>query len=1038
MEPRRLGEGRSGSSRGSRGSGSHVAGRPHSSSSSTLSDTSSSQGLGARSGVPGSGGGSGSGSASRLTVDALAAAADQQLASGLAAAEEQLKQSTPSSKSDTAESETRDSLKATQQFSSDTGVSQTLSDQQKKFGQQYGRGGSRSSSSVSGAKGASSGTHSSSARQSQVLDPAQYSSATSNKRLIADLQAQLMSAEGDRVMDATVVESVTKIIEDSHGKAATEGAQNLVADLAGRLQTALIDVLDEDRKNEMLHQNNLRLQESAKEEEAKLLEEKAKTTGLEQEIADVKKEAALARAEAAEKVAGIAARTEARADLDAILQSTPTTESEKAEQAAAILLFQKQREGLLPVVGKTKVKSIIPDVDDQIGAGEGNVDDLHQADINDVLYKLDASTAAKEEVTLREHKRKVASLAMRLSASRESQRHMAEQLSQLRMEMLSGKSQESGGSSSSSSSSSRGGGGGNLDMSYRRRPPQPQRTAPPKMLSAIDEEGDDNESIGGGGSAAGGSAVYSGAISSEGDAIADQRDFDDGIQFHEREPAVPGPAGSLISEHEKQKDNKIESLTTQLIEVHLAKAELKEDMKDSEAQLAAKVDRLQNLLESSEAKNDAKENELWRLQCKTASESKIASTVETLQSQLNQQKQEKDRLQVVVEEKDKSQAEETSQLHEEIHEAKESKRIALIRFEDLKQEMANAAARHEKMIEGLKAQIKAQQSSSGVSPGGDGGEEDDEGVPIVGSAEETASVRKDLLATVEERNMLTHTLEWKEVQWKTKLETMEMEHAADMAEIKKKHKEQVATLKKQMKEQMAEATRDLQQKLLAAQSSVGKAAAAKAEQTQSVWTILAASMRCPTRAAVGDTDGGDGSIGAACAQDVTWRVVNSMNAIMAVLCDFPNLAVKDASREASLVFGNLQGRTLVNMLSGSTRAMWLQKAIRTHQDLAEMHGGPESVPGFAIHPLGRLQFKEASGRSVDFTVTVSHLPAEPILGKPCMLLVVLEPMPGERQHSSKAQREIGGHQQASSSSVVSADVTPSDSVSNVMYNPHMW
>jgi len=135
------------------------------------------------------------------------------------------------------------------------------------------------------------------------------------------------------------------------------------------------------------------------------------------------------------------------------------------------------------------------------------------------------------------------------------------------------------------------------------------------------------------------------------------------------------------------------------------------------------------------------------------------------------------------------------------------------------------------------------------------------------------------------------------------------------------------------------------------------------------------------------------------------------------------------------------GTLVVALLASPTSAAWLRRAIVTHQNLASLEGSPGEVPGFAVHALGQLEFRESSGRPFEASVTVAHLPAEPRLGKAATVAVVVEPLlrkgrpergdGGRRGQGSSHGVRAGSAVMSQAASAVSDDVLPSDSASNI-------
>lgn len=550
-------------------------------------------------------------------------------------------------------------------------------------------------------------------------------------------------------------------------------------------------------------------------------------------------------------------------------------------------------------------------------------------------------------------------------------------------------------------------------------------------LTCIDEE-DDNASIDG-------SIAASGNVSSTGGIeVGDLKDFDG-----EGGDAEDGSPLARISEKQNQENlDLIQHLTKQLTQARAEKAELREDLAGSEAELANKVQRLTELLRVSREGNQSAQQEMATLKESMAGDDATRSAqLDTLRSLLmasETESESKDALyQELVEQvagKEAQQLLDAEAIKQELFRALEARRIASNRLEDMRLELEATQRRCEQSTAELR-QIRDQQSHGSIG--------DSTGV----SSAELEELRERLRNTVEERNVLAHTLEWKEVQWKSKIEHMELEHA----ELKRRQDQEVAALKKKLDDTVVDFKRKLdaaeQEKAHLAQSMQAAAAAAPQPAAPGPVNWLAL-LRCPSRQAPEGSHGSgyptfQGSpMDPAHCREVGWQLLTMVPTVIALLCDVPGLKVLGVSDGAKATWGEaLVNSLVVSLLASPTSAAWLRRAIVTHQNLAALEGSPGEVPGFAVHALGQLEFRDASGRPFESSVTVAHLPAEPKLGKAPTVVVVVEPLnKGKKPHhggdgqsrragSAFGTRSAAGHSTAMS--VVSDDVLPSDSASNI-------
>jgi len=437
----------------------------------------------------------------------------------------------------------------------------------------------------------------------------------------------------------------------------------------------------------------------------------------------------------------------------------------------------------------------------------------------------------------------------------------------------------------------------------------------------------------------------------------------------------------------------IKQLKDQLAQSRVENSELKEDFAGREAELESKVQRLTESLKSA----------------------KEAPTSVKLDVEASQEAQPAGQPNA-----------ELDALKHELFLAVEAKRIASNRLEDMRQELEATQRRCDQTTAELKLLRTKYDSMEGQLSKGSGAAE-----------AEVKDLKGKLRQAEEERNVLQHTLEWKEVQWQSKMEHLEFEHA----ELKRRQEAEVANLKKQLDDTVADYKRKLEdaereKAVLACSANSGGGQAAGGGG-------LLAFLRCPSRAEAASPSTTTGSNDPMHCREVGWRLLKLVPTGMALLCEVPGLRVLDVTEQAKVTWGEgLAGSLVVSLLASPTSAAWLRRAIVTHQNLASLEGSPGDVPGFAVHQLGRLEFRDGGGQTFDSSVTVVHLPSEPKLGKAPTVVVIMEPAlaPKPTRRAGGSRRSaIGGGTRAGSAvmsavggaSVVSDDVLPSDSASNI-------
>lgn len=483
-------------------------------------------------------------------------------------------------------------------------------------------------------------------------------------------------------------------------------------------------------------------------------------------------------------------------------------------------------------------------------------------------------------------------------------------------------------------------------------------------------------------------------------------------------------SGKEGEESDTEVQAKLKELTLELEQANKAKARLEADLANK-AETESKVKQLQELLQQTRERDREHSEQLARLQESAEVRHSINEEMKAQHDAQEEHGQERAQAQ-----EDEQQKIDVDILKQELFSANEAKRIASNRLEDMRQEMEATKRRCEQSTMELLAMRQNQQSmaESGVT------------------SAKFEEMKETMRSAIEERNVLKHTLEWKEVQWQSSMEHLELENA----ELKRNKAGEIAKIKKEMDKTV----QDLKRKLQAAEQEKEElmrrapvSAPGQPPSSASGMAGLLAALKCPSRL-TDAAGGGNAGVGqnspteAVHCRHVGWQLMTILPTSVALLCDVPGLKVLDFSEGARATWGdNMSGTLVVSLLASPTSAAWLRRAIVTHQNLVSLEGSPGEVPGFAVHALGQLEFRDSGGRHFESSVTVAHMPTEPRLGKAATVVVVVEP-PARKQHVP--ERGQGGRRAGSmhgaragsavmsiANSAVSDDVQPSDSASNI-------
>uniref|UniRef100_A0A6T1M5W8 Uncharacterized protein n=1 Tax=Alexandrium monilatum TaxID=311494 RepID=A0A6T1M5W8_9DINO len=557
----------------------------------------------------------------------------------------------------------------------------------------------------------------------------------------------------------------------------------------------------------------------------------------------------------------------------------------------------------------------------------------------------------------------------------------------------------------------------------------------PIRLHAIDE--DDMSSMDG-------SAAASGNVSSDGGVeVGDLHDFDENIGVSHL--IDQGPTSQVVKQVVQQKlemKSRIEELKEKLAEDHIAVDEVKEELAEKEARHASKVARLMDVVESTNMSRAKALEEVTEMkEALQVRDAEYRAEVKEMRDMLSSSEERYEALMKEQQEKASAPAapptcEAREPEHDHVREdlwqqlcgALEAKRIAEGRVEEFKRAMASMERQHSDTVAEMRQQLLV---ASGSSRGGPGGAD----AGAAAAAEELEDLRQQLRGSVEERNVLANSLEWKEVQWKSKVENMEMNHAAATSDLERRRGAEVKELTLRLEGELAEARQRLEDSQKERSKLEEKVREPVAPPSAPSWISR---LRCPTRGLPGASSSNIDA--AAYCQDVCWRILNMIQGTTALLCSINDYKILQATRTACMTWGSaaLHGQSVLTLVNGPSRAAWLRKAFQMHQSIADT--ASEGVPGFVVRDLGCEEFTSKGGQAFDSSVITAHLPAEPACNKEAALLVIIEPQSNQRGAPSAPAAPVpqpvgrvdprGGGNQSSAHSEVST-VDPSDSASNI-------
>jgi len=318
-------------------------------------------------------------------------------------------------------------------------------------------------------------------------------------------------------------------------------------------------------------------------------------------------------------------------------------------------------------------------------------------------------------------------------------------------------------------------------------------------------------------------------------------------------------------------------------------------------------------------------------------------------------------------------------------------------------------------------------------------------------------LREELRMAENERRVIEGEMEWKEVQWKTQLETLEINHWTALAELKSSKQSEASKMRRDFEDEIVQLRAALEKSKQAAlkvpkikepeswpnlaaslaNSAKSDSSAAPEMTPESSPGLLAGlvhRLRCPGRrfgfakaektSNPGDV-GSDSGGGAQHCQAVSWEIVRRMPGVTALLCSLPDLVVQQATPEACKIWGsaNLHGELLLRLVTSPTRGAALQKALNDNPPV-------EEVPGFCIKDCRCMELRNNNGQNFDASITAIRLPPEPGLQKAAIGIVIIDVF--DANLCRKQDSEMDCRLDPDGRSMVSASdvsVTPSDSIS---------
>eukprot|EP00440_Ansanella_granifera_P025437 gb/GFBE01027625.1/.p1 GENE.gb/GFBE01027625.1/~~gb/GFBE01027625.1/.p1 ORF type:complete len:907 (+),score=277.78 gb/GFBE01027625.1/:1-2721(+) len=518
-------------------------------------------------------------------------------------------------------------------------------------------------------------------------------------------------------------------------------------------------------------------------------------------------------------------------------------------------------------------------------------------------------------------------------------------------------------------------------------------------------------------------AQFLNAIEEEEDMDDESRSMDQRSRFgadsecvssdHGDQPEVKSPwATAGITD--KAARAKVNVLKTELEKERAAKSAIKKEKMDLKVEASEQQAQIERLKEKLDWVAEMEEHETWKKQ-------ELKS--ELMGEMLEKSKQKAELTMQIVQKEttiiNKAQEEqvEMSDLQERLNYSQEQLRIANQRIEDLKYELNNVMTRHDNEINDLRDQLEFQKAGSS-SNGADsaGGEEN--------MRNKILEYRKLVGELQEEISTLQDKLEANNVQHSIQLDELKHEYEADRIENERKHKHGMEALKSEM-EARPSAARPSTEAALQPQAQQ----AARRNET-SCNDYIGKLMQALTFNFEGGDRGGSGEqVKAHSVQEVIWELLSNVLNFVVISCNPSTLTIRKVSLKAFEVLGEgLPGKLLFTLLSKSSEGVFARRVIINHY--VSRTDEAARAPGCTWHEVGVFEFQGGAKRFYARMIAV-HLEPETeheAAQEENVYIILIAPK------SKKGVAIRTGSRSASS--VASADITPSDSISMIGGRPY--
>jgi len=665
-----------------------------------------------------------------------------------------------------------------------------------------------------------------------------------------------------------------------------------------------------------------------------------------------------------------------------------------------------------------------------------------------LLQQLEVITSAEAQLEhLKEGRERSAEVSSdQMSASQQEEQKISTELRELRLKMA-GLCKEMGDMKEKLEFANLTLGDQDLDRASSsgkgQRPLGPQRTNKPKAQSRKLESIDEEDSL---------SSLDGTSASGELSNAVDPNAVEEELLDFESDEAPLSDIDALEEECEQPTDMSLAmassvELRKALADERIAHNELKESVAGRLALSRSQIDRLQEALNSSETERYLVEGKLDNaVKARSVDAAAALQRNSFLQSMLDQvQKQNEDQREVLNKDlKERASLEdEHEMLRQQTAYAMEAKARAESRLEDFKREVEREERKHLARVSKLERDLALAKAELSVRAG-----EEASAVTASLAIETNAiqEVRDELTCAHQDRSVLVHDMEWKEVHWETSIQNMELNQENTLSELKCEHEQELKNLQREKDErlkQMQDSLDKAREELMEMQSSQPRPRGDSGEspltsQPAQWWrpSALVAGVKCPSRrpsrTPPASTAQPQENIIDHC-QYVCWQVLSLVNDVTALLCSSAGFEILEASKRACAIWGStsLHGNSLLSLVRSPQRAKWMETKLKETSQSTE-------VPGFAVKDMQCMEMQSKNG-SFDASVVVAHLPEEQ--GKAPTLVVFFEQLTSPAQSAQPVvRRQYRGTRSSAQSSTLSSvqsmassslSVSPSDSVSCV-------